>query len=140
MRVRSILCTILLSLSPSMVFGQAPLDHTQANCKFMSFSASSVDTLLSVNGISPSNIVVGSLEDNSTLHNSGFVRSSNGQFTTYDAPNSSSTNFTGRNGAGVNTGIYQDNATGGYHGFTLQGSVSSRQLSGSDQHVSVWHQ
>src|SRR5258707_597092 len=117
MTVRYSLCIILLSLLPSTIFGQ-----TQANCKFMSFTAPSADTLVEVNGISPSNIVVGGLEDNNTLHNSGFVRNANGQLTIYDAPNSNSTNFSGRNGAGVDIGICQDNATGGYHGFTLQGS------------------
>lgn len=118
MSARFTLCVILLGLLPS-----AALSQTQANCKFLTFSAPSGETLLEVNGISPSNIVVGGMEDNSSLHNSGFVRSANGQITTYDAPNSLSTNFTGRNGAGVDTGIYQDNSVGGYHGFTLQGST-----------------
>ncbi len=117
MSTRYILYTFLLSLVPSTIFGQ-----TQAKCKFLTFAVPSADTLLEVNGISPSNIVVGGLENSSTLHNSGFVRNANGQYTIYDAPGSNSTNFTGRNGAGVDTGIYQDNATGGYHGFTLQGS------------------
>jgi len=85
-------------------------------------SAPSGDTTVAVNGISLSDVIVGGLENNNTLHNSGFIRSRNGEFTVYDAPNSLSTVFTSRNDAGVNAGTYQDIPSGGYHGFVLQGT------------------
>jgi hypothetical protein len=117
MNVRHTLFALLLSLLPSAVSAQS-----QANCTFLTFAPPSGDTLLEVNGISSSGVIVGGLEDNSTLHNSGFIRNANGLVTTYNVASSVSTNFTGRNDAAVNIGIYADTSTGASHGFFLQGS------------------
>lgn len=117
MNARYTLFTILLIALPSAVRGQA-----KASCTFFTFSAPSGDTLLEVNGISSSDVIVGRLEGNRTLHNSGFIRHPNGGLRIYDAPGSISTDFKDRNDIGVNIGIYQDKSTGANHGFTLEGS------------------
>lgn len=117
MRPNHALVTILLGLLPSAMAGQ-----TQANCTFLTFTAPPGSALLEVNGISPSNTIVGGLENSSTLHNSGFIRDASGRFTSYDAPNSFSTNFTGRNETGADVGTFNDASTSSYRGFVLQGS------------------
>jgi hypothetical protein len=54
MNARYTLFTILLIALPSAVLGQAT-----ANCTFFTFLAPSGDTLLEVNGISSSDVIVG---------------------------------------------------------------------------------
>jgi hypothetical protein len=93
----------------------------QAKCSFRTFSAPSGYTLLDVGGVSNSGTVVGGFESNSTLHEMAFARDTAGHFSTYKAPGSSTTHFTGINDAGIEIGTYQDNA-GHFHGFTLSGS------------------
>jgi len=103
MRTRYILYTFLLSLLPSTTFGQ-----TQANCKFLTFAVSSSDTLLEVNGISPSGInssgvAVGEYEDSEAFFH-GFIYK-NGVFENVIYPGSRNTFVQGINNVGLITGL-----------------------------------
>jgi uncharacterized membrane protein len=49
---------------------------------------------------------------------SGFIRSADGQVSTYDAPNATMTNLQGINSGGVKIGVFQDSA-GAIHSFAL---------------------
>jgi hypothetical protein len=101
-----------------LVLLSASLYATQASCTFQTFSVPSQYTLAAVQGIADDGTVVGQVTDNKTLVPMGFMLSSNGQFTAYTAPKSSTTWVYGQNATGTSAGSYLDNALK-VHGFTL---------------------
>jgi len=94
----------------------------KAACTFTTFAAPAGYTLGAVNSIDDAGTTVGQLQDNQNGLFVAFLRTADGTFTIYKAPNSSMTWYTHRLGSGVNVGTYEDNAQSPrLHGFAQQG-------------------
>ena len=110
---------IFLFATCLLVFAAPALFGAQANCSFTTFDPPSGYTLNSVEGIADDGTVVGQLIDNKTLMPVGFMRSSNGDFTIYTAPQSSTTWIYQQSETGTSSGSYLGSDYK-IHGFTLQ--------------------
>ncbi|HJT68739.1 MAG TPA: hypothetical protein VJ731_00990 [Terriglobales bacterium] len=109
--VQAIFATLVICLA-SLSYSQA---QTQASCTFNIFQAPGL-----VNGVNDFRTTVGQSRSNPAR---GFIRYSGGGVSYFTAPNATSTNFTGRNDAGVSVGFYNTQGTSiPKGGFILQGS------------------
>jgi len=109
LRLQAIFATLVLC-SATLSYSQ-----TQASCTFNIFQAPGL-----VSGVNDFRTTVGQSSSNAAL---GFIRYSGGSVSYFSAPNSASTNFTGRNDGGVSVGSYTTQGTTISKGFVLQGST-----------------
>ena len=111
-RYALVVCCVLISLCSSLC-------AVNAKCTFDTFTAPAGYTLNSVLGIADDGTVVGQLIDNDSGNLVGFMRSASGDFTTYSAPQSSTTWIYAQNTAGMNSGTYLDEKLN-VLGFTME--------------------
>lgn len=108
-----------------VLLASALCDAQTATCSnFKFFNLPSPWLASGPNGINRWGTVVGGATKGSTRPTQfGYIRYSNGSFTTYMAPNAGDTVFSARNALGVTVGQYTDmSATTHIHGLVLSGS------------------
>lgn len=98
-----------------LIFGFCSLAAAQSACSFTLFQVPNTSTM--PNAINRDGVIVGMAVEGAGRA-SGFIRSADGQLSTYDAPNSIMTNLQGINSSGVKIGVFEDRSSA-MHSFVL---------------------